>query len=127
MGIVRKTPSLQLLLNEFRSQSNAISVIELIKRLESKINKTTVYRVLEKLEDNGTLHSFLDSNGIKWYAKCSSCTKSKHNDIHPHFQCTECGKIDCLPMEIHFPKIPNRKVIASQILMQGKCEMCRQS
>lgn len=124
MGIVRKTPSLQLLLNEFRSQSNAISVIELIKRLESKINKTTVYRVLEKLEDNGTLHSFLDSNGIKWYAKCSSCTKSKHNDIHPHFQCTECGKIDCLPMEIHFPKIPNRKVIASQILIQGKCEIC---
>ena len=58
MGIVRKTPSLQLLLNEFRSQSNAISVIELIKRLESKINKSTVYRVLEKLEDNGTLHSF---------------------------------------------------------------------
>ena len=71
MGIVRKTPSLQLLLNEFRSQSNAISVIELIKRLESKINKTTVYRVLEKLEDNGTLHSFLDSNGCLLYTSPS--------------------------------------------------------
>ena len=124
MGIVRRTLSVELLLNEFKHESTAISVINLIKRLDSKINKTTIYRVLEKLEDDGTLHSFLDSDGIKWYAKCSSCTKSEHSDIHPHFQCTDCGKIDCLPMEVHVPKIPNREVTASQILIQGKCEAC---
>ena len=124
MGIVRRTLSVELLLNEFKHETNAISVINLIKRLDSKINKTTIYRVLEKLEDDGTLHSFLDSDGIKWYAKCSSCTKSEHNDIHPHFQCTDCGKIDCLHIEVIIPKIPNRKLIASQILIQGKCEAC---
>ena len=58
MGIVRKTLSVELLLNEFKHEANAISVINLIKRLDSKINKTTIYRVLEKLEDDGTLHSF---------------------------------------------------------------------
>ena len=124
MGIVRRTLSVELLLNEFKHESNAISVINLIKRLDSKINKTTIYRVLEKLEDDGTLHSFLDSDGIRWYAKCNSCTKSEHHDVHPHFQCTDCGTIDCLSMEVQIPSIPNRQVIASQILIQGKCEIC---
>ena len=124
MGIVRRTLSVELLLNEFKHESTAISVINLIKRLDSKINKTTIYRVLEKLEDDGTLHSFLDSDGIKWYAKCSNCTKSEHNDIHPHFQCTDCVKIDCLHIEVKIPEIPNRKLTASQILIQGKCEAC---
>ena len=124
MGIIRKTLSVELLLNEFKHEANAISVINLIKRLDSKINKTTIYRVLEKLEDDGTLHSFLDFDGIKWYAKCSSCTKSKHSDIHPHFQCTDCGKIDCIHIEVKIPEIPNRKLTASQVLIQGKCEAC---
>ena len=126
MGIIRKTPSVKMLLNEFQDETAAISVIELIKRLDSKINKTTIYRVLEKLEDDGTLHAFLDKDGIKWYAKCKGCSKTKHLDIHPHFQCIDCGKIDCLPLELNIPKIPNRIVTASQILLQGKCETCYQ-
>ncbi len=124
MGIIRKTQSVTLLLNEFQNTTGAISVIELIKRLNSKINKTTIYRVLDKLEEDGALHSFLDKDGITWYAKCNGCSKSEHIDIHPHFQCTDCGKIDCLSLEITIPKIPNREVIASQILIQGKCETC---
>lgn len=124
MGIVRKTRSLELLLNEFRNETTAISTIELIKRFNSKLNKTTVYRILENLEDDGILHSFLDKEGITWYAMCSNCTKSKHADIHPHFECISCGKIDCLKLEIKIPEIPNREVSSSQILIQGKCENC---
>ncbi len=124
MGIIRKTQSLELLLQEFESHTSAISVIELIKRLGSKMNKTTVYRVLDRLEDDGVLHSFLDNSGVKCYAKCNGCSHDKHSDVHPHFQCVECGKIDCLPVEIEIPKIPNRAITGSQILIQGKCEVC---
>ena len=52
MGIIRKTQASKLILNEFKKDSNAISAIELIKRLKSKINKTTVYRLLDKLADD---------------------------------------------------------------------------
>ncbi len=126
MGIIRKTQSLEKLLNEFRNESGAISVIELIKRLDSKMNKTTIYRVLDKLEDDGVLHSFLDTNGNKWYAKCNGCSKSNHLDIHPHFQCIECGKIDCvtLDLDLYLPNIPGREVLSSHILIQGRCEVC---
>jgi len=125
MGVIRKTKSVETLLNEFEKNSQAISVIELVKRLSSKVNKTTVYRVLDRLEDDGVLHSFLGTSGIKWYAKCKNgCTKSKHTDIHPHFQCLSCGKIDCLDVNVSMPELPQRRVITSQILIQGTCEAC---
>ena len=138
MGILRKTKSVKILLDEFEKKSTAISAITLIERLHSKMNKTTIYRVLEKLEDDGFLHSFLGKkleddgflhsflgkNGHKWYAKCSGCSSDEHHDIHPHFQCTDCGKVDCLSTDVLIPNIPNRKVDMSQILLQGKCEDC---
>ncbi|NAS30974.1 transcriptional regulator [Flavobacteriaceae bacterium R38] len=127
MGVIRQTKSVKALLDEFQEGSGAISAIDLIKRLDKKLNKTTVYRVLDKLEDDGILHSFLGKNGIKWYAKCNGCSKTEHIDFHPHFECLICGRVDCLLIEISIPKIPNRKVEASQILIQGKCEACHNS
>ncbi len=126
MGIIRKTKSVAALLNEFDNNSSlgAISVITLIERLGSKFNKTTIYRVLDKLEEDGVLHSFLGKNGLKWYAKCNGCSADKHNDVHPHFQCLDCGKMDCLSFSVGLPKIPNRKIEVSQLLIQGKCEEC---
>lgn len=124
MGIVRKTKSVKLLLEEFDKNSSAISVITLIERLDSEMNKTTVYRALDKLEDDGVLHSFLGKNGHKWYAKCNDCSAHHHHDVHPHFQCLDCGKVDCLSTSVVIPEIPNRKVHFSQVLLQGKCEQC---
>ena len=124
MGIVRKTKSIELLLNEFRYETAAISSIELTKKLNSKLNKTTVYRILKNLQDDGVLHSFFGKDGVKRYAMCRDCTKLKHADIHPHFECVDCGKVDCLKLEVKIPKIPNREVSSSQILLQGKCEDC---
>ena len=124
MGVIRKTKSIELLLNEFKTQKTAISTIELIQRLNSKLNKTTIYRVLENLVDDGILHTFIGNDGIKWYAMCTNCTKSKHKDLHPHFECIECGEIDCLKSEVIIPKIQNRKILSSQILIKGMCEKC---
>lgn len=124
MGILRKTKSVVALLNEFEKESSALSVITLVERLSSEMNKTTVYRVLERLEDDGVLHTFLGKDGLKWYAKCIGCTTTTHHDIHPHFQCTSCGKVDCLSINVQIPVIPNRKIEMAQLLLEGKCETC---
>ena len=124
MGITRRTKSVKLILQEFEKEANAISTITLIDRLSTEINKSTIYRVLEKLEDDAVLHSFMGRKGIKWYAKCTSCTSKDYNDHHPHFQCLECGKVDCLTIEVSIPNIENREISVSQVLIQGKCEDC---
>ena len=124
MGIIRKTKSITLILGEFTSETIAIPVTDLINKLSLKINKSTVYRILEKLEDDNILYSFIAASGAKYYAKCRCRSKENTNHIHPHFECTGCGKIDCLEMEIQIPKIPNRNISSSQFLFQGKCEYC---
>ena len=65
MGIIRKTKSIELLMQEFENQTTAISTIELIKRLNSKLNKTTIYRGLANLVDDGILHTFIGKDGVK--------------------------------------------------------------
>jgi Fur family ferric uptake transcriptional regulator len=44
--------------------------------------------------------------------------------MHPHFECIDCGKIDCLSIKIQHPTIPNREVVSSQILFKGTCDAC---
>ena len=124
MGIMRQTKSVKRILNEFEKEPKALSTVDLIKRLSQDHNKTTIYRVLDRLEDDGVLHSFQGTDGVKFYAKCHGCSKSQHSDIHPHFQCVSCGKMDCLDVRVSLPKVPNRRVLSSELLLQGHCEQC---
>lgn len=124
MGVVRKTKSVQTLLSIFETNKDAISAVQLVDLLKDKMNKTTIYRILERLKSDGVVHSFVDKDGLTWYATCHGCSAVEHVDIHPHFQCQDCGKVDCLPVDIEIPAIPNRKINFSQVLLIGKCENC---
>lgn len=127
MGVVRKTKSVEAILSVFEQNDSAISAVDLVGRLNEQMNKTTIYRILDRLEQDGVVHSFLGRDGIKWYAKCASCDASHHHDLHPHFQCQKCGKTECLSVEIDIPVLPNRKVELSQVLLIGECEACSSS
>jgi Fur family transcriptional regulator, ferric uptake regulator len=72
-------------------KDEALSAIELIERFKLKTNKTSVYRVLERLVNEGTLHSFKGKDGLQWFAKCKNYSYSHHADLHPHFQYRDCG------------------------------------
>lgn len=125
MGVVRKTKSVGTIMGIFQETENALSVVELVVQLKIQMNKTTVYRVLERLENQGFVHSFTDGKGLTWYAKCQGCCyKYQHHDIHPHFQCKRCGKVECLSKEIHLPSFPNHQVDSAEILLFGECEEC---
>ena len=124
MGIVRKTKGVNLVLQIFEEKKEAKSVVNLIELLKDKMNKTTVYRILDRLERDGTIHSFNGKDGLKWYAKCEGCSANHHLDKHPHFQCTECDKVECLSIEIKIPTIKNHKVDSTNILLMGQCEDC---
>ena len=125
MPISRKTMTVKMVLDLFDKSNNAISVVDLISTFKNKMNKTTVYRILHRLEESGMLHSFSDENGLKRYAKSNVSDNSNSNkDMHCHFLCNDCGVSTCLPLEIPIPTIPNYKINTSQNLLIGQCDNC---
>ncbi|MFP4846191.1 Fur family transcriptional regulator [Winogradskyella sp. PE311] len=124
MSVKRKTKAVSIIISIFESISDAISVVDLVDQLKTQMNKTTVYRILERLENEGTIHAFTGSNGLRWYAKCHECTAHYHNDIHPHFECKDCGKVECLEINITIPNVNDRNIMSANVLLSGQCVEC---
>jgi len=124
MGIVRKTKAVNTVLNIFEHNNEAKSVVNLIELVKGEMNKTTVYRILDRLEQDGTIHCFNGKDGLKWYAKCNGCSENHHYDLHPHFQCNNCDKVECLSLEVKIPSLKNHKVDTTDILLMGQCSDC---
>ena len=126
MSILRYTKTVKLLLKLFDKKDHALPVIDLVSIFSKKMNKTTVYRILHRLEESGILHSFIDNDGLKRYAKGDQRTLSSADQItHPHFLCEDCGVSTCLPLRIPTPSIPNYNIKRSEQLYLGQCKDCQ--
>ena len=124
MGVVRKTKHLEKVLHVFRQSSDALSAGMVLDVLDNEINKSTVYRMLQKLEDDGVLHSFLTIDQIRFYALCTGCSSDRHVDSHAHFQCTSCKRVSCVSEEIVLPTPGRSRITSAQVLLTGQCESC---
>lgn len=124
MAITRRTKSVERLIEVFEKNKEAQSIVDLVERMRPYMNKTTVYRVLDRLEKEGIVHGLMDKHGSKWYAPCQDCDSGNHKDAHPHFQCNDCGKVECLPVEVSVPKVDNRRIDSTEILILGQCADC---
>lgn len=112
------------MLEVFEHTTEALAGVDLVDRLQREMNKTTVYRILERLVDEGLVHSFKDQDGLQWFAKCQGCSSSHHTDSHPHFQCRDCGKTECLSLDIPVPSVPYHKIDSAEFLLIGICDDC---
>ena len=124
MGVLRKTKHLEQVLQAFRQSSDALSAGMLLDALANEINKSTVYRMLQKLEDDGVIHSFLTMDQIRFYALCKGCSSGRHVDTHAHFQCTSCKRVSCVSEEIVLPTSGRARITSAQVLLTGQCESC---
>jgi Fur family ferric uptake transcriptional regulator len=124
MGVHRKTRNLELVLDAFRNTQEALSAHLLIERLPVDVNRSTVYRLLDRLEDDGVVHSSLASENIRFYALCKECNQSGHVHSHAHFQCTSCSQVVCLEQEVALPTLNQYRVDEAQVLLKGQCATC---
>ena len=125
MNSTRKTKFVKALIEVFESRYEAIAGVDLVKLMKNDMNKTTVYRILDRLEQDGTLHSFVSNDGLKCYAKSFKAEDSSHQHKHPHFQCKSCGKIFCLKIDLQIHKLSSQHHIdTTNVFMTGTCEAC---
>ncbi len=126
MGVNRQTKQVKKLIQIFEESTTAIAVADLVKRVDKEMNKSTVYRALNKLMQDGVVHSFTGKDGLKWYTKCNNCSCEKHDDAHPHFQCKICNEVNCLPVSFNVPNVSGYKVESINLLLIGECRNCSQ-
>lgn len=85
-------------------------------------DRATLYRNLVDLTDAGLLRR-VDVGDHVWRFEL---VDAGHDESHPHFLCTACGEVSCLP-DIPMPKTGLPKSITAgdvTIQLQGLCDAC---
>lgn len=96
-------------------------ILQAFKKEELSPNKSTIYRLIDKLVANGTIKIIIGKNGTSYYEK------SNHN--HHHFFCNSCEQIFCLPSSKNIDVdslIQNKefKITGHDFNIYGICEPC---
>lgn len=95
------------------------------------VERTTLYRTLQTFLDCGLIHKALENiHGIH-YALCARhCgnghLESDHHHNHLHFQCNECGEVECLEFTLPLQLAPNAGVQIEELDLtaRGRCARC---
>lgn len=128
MIVKRRTKGKQSVLEILKSESQALSIDEIKELLNTELDRTTIYRILQSFVIDGLVHQIVDDNGKFYYALCESCcsTNHIHSDDHAHFKCLICGRITCLEANIIVNNIEQGYTINEiNCLLTGVCKLCK--
>jgi len=117
----------QTLVREILSGAKkALSVEDIMGAMPVTVNKTTIYRILDRFSEQGEVHLITDKSGKTYYALCHQCGVSHKIHNHIHFECQTCNEITCLPHTLSIPKLDDFTVHETQILVIGICNKCKE-
>ncbi|HPF36299.1 transcriptional repressor [bacterium] len=89
-------------------------------------DRATTYRNLVRLTDAGLARVVSRAGGMARYTAVRDGGESEH--AHPHFVCSECGGVSCLPQAtVPVPRVRGKwsaSVRQASIQLQGRCPSC---
>lgn len=105
-----------------------LSAEEILDALQTRgrVNKVTVYRILDLLVDQGLVDRLRAGSHPCRYGLAPNA----HHPRHPHFYCRRCGRMVCLAPEtidvdVHAPQesgVGNVEKVG--VLLEGLCQAC---
>jgi Fur family ferric uptake transcriptional regulator len=126
---VRSTPVRLAVLEILGAADRALRAGEILERLRGRrrVNKVTVYRILEDFTTRGILRRIsLDDRAALYELAC------EHHPPHPHFQCLSCREVQCLdpvPLSRMWAEIQGplgNRADRIDIRVAGQCHKCRE-
>ena len=124
----RKTTISIQVLRQLEASTHPLSVAQIMSQLskqELNPNKTTIYRIIEKLLNKNAISEITVRNGTTYY-------EFSHGHHH-HFVCSQCETLFCLeacPVSAHGINLkellPNKKftIRSHDFNLYGVCEIC---
>lgn len=125
---VKPTPNRLLVLDALLASTSPMSLIELETGIAT-LEKSSIFRVLTLLVEHRMVHGVEDGRGIVKYEVCRSEHGHDVSEMHVHFYCEECQRVECFE-DITTPRIsvPEGYVVESvNYMIKGLCRECAKS
>jgi len=120
---IRVTTQRIAILRELVKLQTPVSHPELTERLAGPtLDRATIYRNLLSLHEAGLLVRTQLGDGV-WRYQLPKEASFEHRR-HPHFVCTDCGDIACLPESAVALRGTAAKAHVSEVQLRGRCEDC---
>jgi Fur family ferric uptake transcriptional regulator len=123
---LKLTPQRRLIVDVIHEATGHLTAEEIIKDVQARmpgVNKSTIYRTLELLENAGCVYKSELGNEFIYH--------HDEEGHHHHLVCSRCGKtVDCdenlfTPVQRSLKNKYNFSVDFKHIVMTGICEKCR--
>jgi Fur family ferric uptake transcriptional regulator len=95
MKQTRNTVARTAILDIIQASEIALSQLAIQHTLNGLCDRVTIYRVLDRLVEEGLIHKIVNVNGVVNYAACATCSHNHHHQ-HIHFSCRVCNELTCL-------------------------------
>lgn len=125
MKQTRNTQAKTEILKLINESNTALSHSDIQVKLGDLCNRVTIYRVLERLEEEGKIHKIVNVDGVINFARCKGCSGGKHDHNHLHFYCEKCKSVTCIENVVPEIKIPQNFVVKQyNFVISGQCDKC---
>lgn len=126
MKQTRNTQAKTEILSLINTSETALSHHMIQEKVGALCNRVTIYRVLERLEEEGLIHKFVNVDGVVNYAKCHSCREGHHFHDHIHFNCKKCHEVTCIENIVPKVTLPSQFVAEEyNLVVSGICPNCK--
>lgn len=103
-------------------------IMEYLKEQSISINKSSIYRYLDKLVEKNQILKFVADKGnmtlYQYTGEKSECSE------HLHIQCVKCGKVSHLDCEfmnefnLHLKNEHGHNLLCEKSILYGNCNSC---
>lgn len=104
----------------------ALSHIEIQNLTAGLCDRVTIYRILDRLVNDDSIHKIATPDGTIKYASCNH-NHGSHANVHNHihFNCEKCLAVTCLDSVVPAFSLPgNYKIRNINFTVTGLCPNC---
>ena len=126
MREIYKTKQKEKILEEIQSLKKEFTVMDLYENLNHTIGLTTIYRLIDKLVEEGKVQKLPGKGNNTYYQYLEECELENHF----YLKCSKCGEMihvdcDCVnDLSHHVKKEHGFELSKNHILMSGLCKKC---
>lgn len=120
------TKQKDVILNAIKHQRQEFTIKDIYSQVKDTTGLTTVYRLVDKLVQDGRLNKYISTENITYYQYLEECC----NDNHFFLKCENCGTMfhvdcDCIDkISNHIKNNHKFKLNKKNIIITGICDEC---